>query len=110
MEQELDLGLRAIGGICGGLNSAFLQWGLLGCKKKEMINGLEAVAKVKTDKGRVNLDDWLGCGCCMGRIGLGMAGIGLGAAYPWVSISVSAGFSALWAIHKLQTRMGTLKE
>jgi len=106
MNQELDIGLRIVGGICGGFNTTFVQSVLTRLDRKRINNEIESVAKIKSGEGRVDLDDTLGCGCCMGRIVVGLAGVGLGVAYPWPNIATSIGLGSLWVMSKFQTRFG----
>jgi len=105
MNQELNLGLGFIGGICGGFNTTFIQSVLTSLDKKRLNREIGSVAKIKLG-GRVDLDDTLGCGCCMGRIVVGLAGVGLGVAYPWPNIATSIGLVSLWIMSKFQTRFG----
>ncbi len=106
MNQELDIGLRIVGGICGGFNTTFVQSVLTRLDRKRINNEIESVAKIKSGEGRVDLDDTLGCGCCMGRIVVGLAGVGLGVAYPWPNIAAAVGLVSLWGMSIIQRRFG----
>lgn len=105
MNQELNLGLGFIGGICGGFNTTFVQSVLTRLDRKRINNEIESVTKIKSG-GRVDLDDTLGCGCCMGRIVVGLAGVGLGVAYPWPNIAAAVGLVSLWGMSIIQRRFG----